>query len=269
MKFTKLSSAASIVTIGLLGIAAPAMAQDVSWAGPYVGGNAGVTWGDSSSDPMISVNGVPPVNVVNPIPPADLAAFNASLKQKSPHHTGFQGGIEAGYNWEFHGGFVAGLETDFGVFDITGSNTRTYVSQLPVINPPGTPTTYTASQKADTDWLWTLRPRVGYASGPMLFYATGGLAMTRLKFDGVYSNSGGVTTPESFNISKRKTDTGWTVGAGGAYKFNQNLSFKAEYLYLDFGHEGQSYTTSDGYVTLASDVGLKAHVVRAGLDYSF
>lgn len=93
MRFSLLASAAALAGLGL---AAPAVAADMSgrygapapyvqpvapftWTGFYVGANAGYGWGSTSFD--------------------------------SPG--GFIGGLQAGYNFQFGSPFVLGIETDF------------------------------------------------------------------------------------------------------------------------------------------------------------
>jgi outer membrane immunogenic protein len=51
-----------------------------SWAGPYIGGNFGYQWGDTTNNPT--------------------------------EPSGILGGVQGGYNWQF-GQFVVGAETDF------------------------------------------------------------------------------------------------------------------------------------------------------------
>ena len=56
-----------------------------------------------------------------------------------------------------------------------------------------------------TEWLLTLRPRVGYAWGNTLVFGTGGLALTRLKFSQTYNDN--ITIPFCAAFDRR----GWFV----------------------------------------------------------
>lgn len=71
---------------------------------------------------------------------------------------------------------VYGIETDFQSFDLRlrRSNSAVY--------PCCATDFYTINQETDAAWLYTLRGRVGVATGNALFYATGGLALTRLSY---------------------------------------------------------------------------------------
>ena len=75
---------------------------------------------------------------------------------------------------------------------------------------------------------------------------------------------GGPTTTVGPGYSDSKTRVGWTVGAGIEKKFSPNWSAKLEYLYLDFGT--QTFLSGTG---LDTDVHLRDHIVRLGLNYQF
>ena len=67
-------------------------------------------------------------------------------------------------------GFVwlVGLETDFGFLNLKQDRNQAFVSTA-----PGNPT-FTVNQQVKTDWMWTVRPRVGYVNNNWMVYATGG-----------------------------------------------------------------------------------------------
>src|SRR5690606_27219062 len=109
------------------------------------------------------------------------------------------------------GRFVWGLEGDLSWSDIDGS--------------VGNTTDFTLD--TDINWLATLRGRVGLASGPALFYVTGGFAFADV--DTSYS------IDNDWSGSKSETKTGWTVGGGLELMLTQNWTMKAEYLYIDLG----------------------------------
>ena len=52
---------------------------------------------------------------------------------------------------------------------------------------------------------------------------------------------------------------GWTAGAGVEYALNQNLSVKAEYLYVDLGSD----------ILVLDDVKFSAHLLRGGINWRF
>ena len=85
--------------------------------------------------------------------------------------------------------------------------------------PTVAPNAFTIHQDVKTQWLFTARPRVGYAFDRTLLYVTGGVAVTELKYNAVFSDvfGNGVTGSVS------KTVVGWTVGGGIEYAFAKNV----------------------------------------------
>jgi len=222
-----------------------------NWGGWYVGGQVGGAWGRSDVSSAF-VNGAAPIANQQ----AAAAAGSPGLKPD-----GFSGGGQVGYNHQVDQ-WLFGVEADVSYFGLSKSSTVT--APLPV----GVGA-FSASNAVTTDWLVTLRPRVGYAVDRTLFYATGGLALTEMKYSGSFADSTGAN--ESASLSK--TVAGWTAGAGVEHAFTNNWSAKVEYLYSDFGKQtvtgpvlaGQ--TPTPGLVSQSVD--LKTSTVRGGLNYHF
>lgn len=103
----------------------------------------------------------------------------------------------------------------------------------------------------------SLRARLGYAMGPALLYATGGLAVAHFRTN--YDE--GATTDSTSN-----TKAGWTVGAGVEYAFSQKWTTRVEYRYSDFGTFTDNPATDSGFL-YPTDV--KTHAVRVGISYKF
>jgi outer membrane immunogenic protein len=247
----------------LVGIAAPAAAQDQTWTGFYIGANLGADWGDTSLKSTIGPGTGPIV-----LPPVDVAQINQTAADDG-NKSGFTGGVQLGYNYQM-GSWLFGIETDYGFIDLDQHRTNTYQSAV-VVSPPITPAppvpTYTLDQRVQADWIWTVRPRLGYASGPWMVYATGGIATSKIKLETKYSDTR--IPPNSGELDESDTKTGWVLGFGGAWAFTPNWSVRGEYLYADFGHVDDSFTTANGFATLASEAKVKANFLRIGVDYKF
>ena len=138
-------------------------------------------------------------------------------------------GAHLGYNWQTGGNVVFGVEGDW---DFVGGDRDVKIGGL------------TASQ--DDNWLATIRGRLGYAMGPALLYATGGVA---------FLNSDDMAPFDD-------TVTGWVVGGGVDYKIRPNMSFGVEGLYYAFDDDA-----NDGIDRLSYDRDFWA--VRARLSYHF
>jgi outer membrane immunogenic protein len=137
-----------------------------SWAGPYLGGNLGYNWGSVDNNPT--------------------------------RPQGFEGGVQAGYNWQT-GPWVFGVEGD--------------------IQATGADDTF-APWKFSNPWFGTVRGRGGYAFNNVFFYGTAGLAFGELR-------------GQTFGLTESHTDVGWSAGFGAEFGLTQNWSAKIEYLYVD------------------------------------
>jgi outer membrane immunogenic protein len=257
---------AVIVAFGALAMPAPAAAEDDNrWSGFYVGINAGGAWSNSDADARLSTNSSAPIPA-HPIAGGDITSINqanAKAHFDSKHHNTFIGGLEGGYNYVMKNGILLGVETDISFFNIKASKDRTVQSPL-LIEPP---ITYSVHQSVHNDFLWTLRPRVGYTMGNFLIFATGGLALTETHYNARFLDS---SSPDNLaKYSHSGTKLGWTLGGGAAYALSKNISVKGEYLYQDFGSSHASATSSNGYLNLATDAQLRTHLFRAGVDYHF
>jgi len=230
---------------------APA-AQEAStnWGGWYVGGNAGGAWGRSDTSNAF-LNGTAPI--------ANRQAVAAASPRLDPD--GFTGGGQVGYNHQVDR-WLFGVEADANYFGL--KQTRTAAAPFPI----GI-SAFSTSNSVTTDWLVTLRPRVGYTVDRTLFYVTGGLALTELKISNGFTDSTGQN--ETAGLSK--ITAGWTAGAGIEHAFNKNWSAKVEYLYSDFGKQSVTGPIFAGQTPtpglIAHDVDLKTTTLRGGLNYHF
>jgi outer membrane immunogenic protein len=206
------------------------------WTGFYVGGTLGYGWTNSLGDYTLTGNTNTTSTFVSG--PVNLDGMN--------------GGVEFGYNWQI-GNFLIGGEAD--VQGSTQYQTYGYVCGAAC----------TVSQNAKLDWFSTFRGRVGFAVKDVLFYGTGGLAVTHSEneFSGTF---GGL--PTSFSNLSRDT-WGWTAGGGIEWMFWYGWSAKVEYLYL--GNTAASNIISipaaSGGGAILSTANASDNIVRAGVNY--
>ncbi len=200
----------------------------LTWGGFYGGLNAGGDWGRSAASTSVVGPGAffgaplcfPPINgcVLNVV---DVS--NAGAQTANTH--GFVGGAQIGYNWQT-GNVVFGVEADFQYFRSSGSSSRTV---SPLVS--GSTASVTVTSSISTDWLFTLRPRLGWAVNNWLIYGTGGLAVSELKPSWTFQETAfGNTAANSFS----KTKAGWTIGGGVEYMMPGRWVLGAEYLYVEF-----------------------------------
>ncbi len=238
---------------------APVVPIVESWAGFYVGGNAGYVWGGAD------VTGT----MLAPAPflAVDAAAVNAAASPRLKPD-GFTGGLQAGYNWQ-DGPAVFGLESDFDAFHLRANTggSLAFPSTLPggVAFPPTQ--FFNTTSSISTDWLFTGRGRLGWTHDHWLIYATGGVAVTSVQSNQTIA----VLAPFTFNAPVSSTRVGWTVGVGAEYALTTNWSFKAEYLYLDFGTLNGVGTLTPAFagLTYSNSTRLTANLARVGVNYKF
>jgi outer membrane immunogenic protein len=106
-------------------------------------------------------------------------------------------------------------------------------------------------------WLATLRGRVGWAFDRTLVYGTAGGAAGELR---------SITAIPAGTTMTTVTYGTWTAGAGIEYAITDNLSARAEYLYLDKNNIGTGFIGPPA-TTITSH--LQNNLMRAGLNYRF
>lgn len=221
----------SALTVAFLAAALPAGAADMSW--------------NNTSSPVYS-----------PTPVSGWSGFYAGVNgghgwgttSNSPalpagvgnnNSSGWAAGAQAGYNQDM-GGFVIGGEADL------------QWSSIGYTAPAGGVGDYASR----TDMFATARVRAGVPIGQVMPYVTFGGAFGR--------GTAQVTSPTNVITSVSNNHLGWTAGIGFEAQAAQNISIKAEYLYVDLG--AQPY---NGLPVGAHDVAQRFGVARVGLNYKF
>jgi outer membrane immunogenic protein len=224
-----------------------------SWSGCYVGVNGG--GGASGSNFTTSVD--PGTHLT-----LDDAATVGAFGTGSGNDSNFLAGGQIGCNWQ-SGTYVYGVEADADYFHSNAS----------FLNGTGTLSTgdsFAVTQTLTTNYLATLRPRLGVAADRSLFYVTGGAAFTRVSYVESYSDSlnngiGAATGSQSL--------IGWTAGGGWEYAWNDHFITRVEYLFADFpkvtNAVGLITDTAGGSNVLHGSADLVIQTVRLGLNYKF
>lgn len=209
---------------------AAAQAQQPSWTGFYIGGNAGIataqTRGSSLSSPF----------------PAQI----------DDHGRGFAGGAQAGINWQFAPNWVVGLEGDIGRLGIDRTSAATFE--------------YESGLKTGT--YGTLRGRLGYAAGPTLIYVTGGAAFVKTTEDWNFLGNRFLPSPPESHSASR-TANGGTYGAGIETMLGSNWTARTEYLFINAGKSSTQVIHADTAEPSSMQFDQKFHVFRFGLNYLF
>jgi outer membrane immunogenic protein len=203
----------------------PVYSSPWNWTGFYVGGHAGYAWSDVTWD-NVSLTGEP----------------------VSSDASGFIGGGQVGYNWQF-GQVVLGIEGTYSGAALS-EDARSTVA----------PATVTYS--TDVNNIGTVTGRLGFAADKFLIYAKGGWATATVDVSGRNT-----ALPDSFSISDRRN--GWTVGGGLEYMATRNLSVGLEYSYIDLGSSNYAGVTATALPFTITNADTQIHSVTARLNYRF
>lgn len=240
-----------------------AAAPIYSWTGFYIGANVGFG-GDKFRYPFHAFQ-----RQLQAEAPALEARIDGTMSVTS---SGFFGGGQIGYNYQFNNNVVLGIEGDFEWSGIEGK----FASSGVLTNN----NVLVASTKFDVgsevEWFSTIRGRLGYAWDRVLLYATGGAAVGKVKSHGSISvsNANGPVAQLTGQVSTSDTKWGWTAGAGLEYALARQWTFKTEYLYVDLGRQtlfsGVINDAANGFSAGAGiDVKTTLHTVKAGVNYRF
>ncbi len=255
-------------------LVAPVGEPRFTFTGFYVGGTIGGAAGSSKyrETPSVNLVSLEPISATLVAAPAsNIAAVGTS----STAPRGVIGGAEVGYNWQV-GHFVLGFEADFSGWDMS-SSAGVQGAGYPAIAlnppPPAAGTAFTSTTSTSSNWLFTARPRLGFANGNQLFYVTGGLAVSDLSFAQSIVITGYGQRPgtgPTLTGASSGAQVGWTAGFGLEYALSWNWLIKAEYLYVSFPNQSASQVVAGapGSSGTVSDK-LSASIARAGFDYRF
>ena len=220
--------------------------SSIVWSGVYVGAVVGHGWMDLS----VGDGGTPIAN-----PPYGAFACGPALtgnycdKPFEFASQGLLGGLHLGINWQASN-VVFGLEGDVGWINAEADRTlirpfddRDFVS-------------------ASVAWYATMTGKLGLTFQRALYYVRGGAAFARVHVAAadIDLGGGGFEIYQGSLVNSKEFLSGWTLGAGVEYAINSSLSFRAEYLYMDFGSFTARSLDGDIY---QHDVAL--HTARLGL----
>jgi outer membrane immunogenic protein len=206
-------------------------AAPYNWTGLYVGFEGGAAWGDAKNTRA---------------PGFDSLSYTPN--------GAFVGGT-IGYNWQFPDNWVVGLEGDAAWADVSASTPgNTFGTQCGGLNPK-------CSAKFES--LETVRARLGYSTGIVLPYITGGVAIAELR------GTEGDVAANGANGSGTTTDVGWVVGAGFESVVLPRWTVKLEGLYADFGTKQVFNVTNVPGVAGAVPESIKTNlgIIKIGVNY--
>jgi outer membrane immunogenic protein len=317
MKKVLLASVATIATVSAFSAfaadlpsrkAAPVYAPPPPmWTGFYAGLNAGYNFGTNSNASSVAYGFGGTAGSVNPwdeftnrnigLPVGAALSGMSSMTQ-----SGFIGGGQVGYNYQWGSNIVVGLEADIQGAGIRGTGVSNNGASAVLAPATDNNLAYYSTAfggnviNAGVDWMGTVRGRVGYLWTPtMLVYATGGLT-----YGGVHASvassavangngyafppTNGTWTQTYVGGARQQSNVlvGWNAGGGVEWMFMPNWSLKAEAFYWDMGNmqlntatvaaptrDSFNYALNAGSTFGRTSGNYQGVTARAGVNYHF
>ena len=224
---------------------APLIAQAYDWTGSYLGGHAGLAFGNSNWTAQATMPGAPAV----------AGSLDMYRSPDAFYESGsWLLGVQGGYDRMLRNRLVLGVEADltFPTFpDLSGLSTGGVTH---FTSPTLGAVTYSETMLTSG----TVRARIGYAPGSWLFYATGGVAWT---YDSQHLTRLGPGADESRLLWR----FGWAAGGGVEVPVAPSWTVKGEFLWMGFPTQTVNYPLSGQRIS--SDLSLQQF--RVGLNYRF
>ena len=236
-----------------------------TWTGAYAGINAGYAFDGNSFNNLVAAT----ATQQNGLNIGNRPNF---FQQRAD---GFTGGGQIGYNYQLGGGLpfigalgnggspggvVIGVEADASYTDLRRGNA--FVGSIGGVS----------QFNEDTQFVGTVRGRLGYAFGNFLVYGTGGFAY------GSVNDSTTLTPPVGAYFGTTSSlRTGYAYGGGVEYAipttsfvnfFNSSaVTIKAEFIHYDLGTQTVILNNAAGGVPYTDRIKTDGNLVRAGINY--
>ena len=223
-----------LVLITLITLSASVFAgEKINWTGPYVGVDAGYSWGRD--------------NNLQPPGEGTVSGWFAKNKPK-----GGLIGINAGYDFLLNDKWLVGLGADFKTYNADEKAQQYDLADL---------TDLCCSIKSSVENKFSVLAKAGYlVNDKVLLYVNGGWANAQIK-------RSYMDTDFDYADSRKNWQDGWTMGLGGEFNFYQNIAAKIEYRYTDLGNKTVPNVFDGNWGKQLQD--LHQNELTAGITYRF
>jgi outer membrane immunogenic protein len=164
-------------------------------------------------------------------------------------------GVQAGYNWQ-RDWLVYGVAADISGMRLNTQFNTVLQGPIRLATPP------LGSASSSIDWYGTVRGRAGWSSGPVLLYATAGLAYGRIDL-----SSSLTAPPLSLSAQTSSDRAGWVAGGGIGYLSSLNVVLNLEYQYVDLG--SVNLASSARFLSQSASANGRFQVVTVGISWMF
>ncbi len=240
-----------------------------TWSGAYAGINAGYAF-DGNSYNNIAASTATQQNGIN------IANRPGFFQQRAD---GFTGGGQIGYNFQLggglpiigqlggalgnggsQGGVVIGVEADASYTNLRRNNA--YLGSIGGVG----------QFNEDTQFVGTVRGRLGYAFGNLLLFGTGGFAYGSVNDSTTFAPPIGAYFGQTSSLR-----SGYAYGGGLEYAiptasfvnfFNSSaVTIKAEFIHFDLGTQTLVLNNAAGGLPYLDRIKTNGNLVRAGINY--
>lgn len=233
-------------------VAGSASANDTYWQGAYaglaVGGAYSAAGPNTATIPSGYFDSVDAAQV-NPILQRDVGGWDAT------------GAALLGYDHRI-GNIVVGIEADVTAmgFSETRRHGSTAYNSFPT-------SAFETETSVSADFLASLRPKLGYASGNYLFYMSAGPSLARIKTTLRFSDNHPLVPGGPTDDTRTKTAIGVSTGLGVGYRFGDGWAVRGDYVltYFPDAIDGSAEFKGAGGDDFKRDGDFQSHNLRFAL----
>lgn len=242
-------SGVAAVALSVSPVVADDTVTNTDWQGFYLGLALGGA--DSAAKPdtgvvyngyFVDVGSASDRNQVNPILQRRISGQDVT------------GSLLAGYDFQ-SGNITYGLEGDLTFMGFTETRSAGPVRY----DTNGV--TFTTRTTVESDFLLSLRPKLGYVTGPFQFYVSAGPSVSRFKMTHRYSDTNSVTFSDS------KTALGVSSSVGVGYMLSDGWVLRSDYVFSYYPDiaSGSSDLDGDGKNDFTYGSDFQSHNLRLAL----
>lgn len=196
--------------------------ETVNWEGFYAGIAIGTSSSTASPSTEVEYSGYFNDNSNG----SDRDQLDPIL-QKELDGDSISGSLFLGYHFQT-GRFVYGVEAD-----LTHSDFSESMSEGPTdFDTTSGTSNFTIASSAKSDYMLSIRPKVGYTNGNFLMHFSAGPVISEFSTTNTYSDTHG--TGHNTSIENKETSIGLSANLGFDYLISSDLSFRVDYTYLNF-----------------------------------
>ncbi|WP_438466941.1 outer membrane protein [Marinomonas sp. PE14-40] len=195
----------------------------VNWEGLYTGIAIGTSSSTASPTSQVEYDG----SYFNDNSSgSDRDQVNPIL-QKELDGNSISGSLFLGYHFQTDR-FVYGVEAD-----LTHSDFSESMSEGPTnFDTTSGTSNFTITSSAKSDYMLSIRPKVGYTTGNFLMHFSAGPVISEFSTTNTYSDTHG--TGHNTSIENKETSIGVSANLGFDYLISSDLSLRFDYTYLNF-----------------------------------